>query len=152
MKYLKLFGDHNKRYKTIAIFGLPGSGKSYLANKIKKDHPDMNYTIYDDYEWMKGQHKLGKENQIVSDGFLMIDPDNRREEIIKMGEDKGVDVEFFYFENSPEKSLINTKKRWEKGEANDFQDPKSMERNIKQFSSRYDIPKGATALPVWTEK
>jgi GTPase SAR1 family protein len=152
MKWIKLFEDYRNKYKTIVIFGLPGSGKSYLSNEIKKDHPEMNYTIYDDYEWREGKAKFGKENQIVSDGILMMSPESSEKEIRRMGEDEGVDVEFLYFENDPVKSILNTKRRWESGETKDFQTPERMEKDIRSISGRYGVPIGITPLPIWTKK
>jgi GTPase SAR1 family protein len=150
MKWIKLFEDYQNKYKTIVIFGLPGSGKTSLANKIKKENSEMDYVIYDDYEWMKGESKFGKENQIISDGFLMNYPDRKKEDLIKMANDKGVEVEFLYFENDPQKSLANAKKRWEKGDATAFQGIESIERSIKDFSRSYNVPKDVNALPIWT--
>jgi hypothetical protein len=152
MKWIKLFEDYRNKYKTIVIFGLPGSGKSYLSKEIKKDHPEMNYTIYDDYEWREGKAKFGKENQIVSDGILMMSPESSEKEIRRMGEDEGVDVEFLYFENDPVKSILNTKRRWESGEAKDFQTPERTEKDIRSISGRYGVPIGITPLPIWTKK
>jgi hypothetical protein len=152
MKWIKLFEDYREEYKTIVIFGLPGSGKSYLADKIKKDHPEMDYTIYDDYEWREGKAKFGKENQIVSDGILMMSPESSEKDIIEMGEIEGVDVEFLYFENDPGKSILNTKRRWESGESKTFQTPERMEKDIRGISGRYVVPKGITPLPVWTKE
>ena len=155
MKHIKLFEDYSNKYKTIVILGLPGSGKSHLANKILKENPGRNYVIYDDNEWMGrntpggigGIDKIGTENQIVSDGTLV--EYFTEHSIRKMGEDKGADVEFIYFENDPEKALHNAKKRWESGEAKSYQDEKHMVHSIGSLSRSYVIPKDVTPLPIW---
>lgn len=149
MKHIRLFEDYNNKYKTIVILGLPGSGKSYLAKKILKDNPEMDYVIYDDYEWIYGKEKIGTENQIVSDGMLMISPKNNENIIREMAKDKGANVEFIYFENDPEKSLHNAKRRWESGEGKSHQEPKYMENSIREITNRYLIPKDVTPLPIW---
>jgi len=153
MKHIKLFEDYSNKYKTIVILGLPGSGKSHLANKILKENPDMNYVIYDDNEWRSranipgGMNKIGTENQIVSDGTLVEYFHEGR--IREMAEDKGAAVEFIYFENDPEKALHNAKKRWESGEAKPYQDEEHMVKSIGIISPRYVIPKDVTPLPIW---
>ena len=43
MKHIKLFEDYSNKYKTIVILGLPGSGKSHLANKILKENVDFAF-------------------------------------------------------------------------------------------------------------
>lgn len=52
MKHIKLFEAFDSK-KTIVIFGLPGSGKSHLAQKIMSENPESKYVIYDDFGYMK---------------------------------------------------------------------------------------------------
>lgn len=150
MKHIKLFEDYNNKYKTIVILGLPGSGKSHLANKILKENPDMNYVIYDDFEFRECIKKMGTENQISADGSLLERP-GEIARIKQTGESKGVDVEFMYFENDPEKSLHNAKRRWESGEGKSYQKTEDMERSMVYMSMDYSriLPKDVTPLPIW---
>jgi GTPase SAR1 family protein len=150
MKHIKLFEDYNDNYKTIVILGLPGSGKSHLANKILKENPDMNYVIYDDFEFRECIKKMGTENQILSDGSLLERP-MEIWRIKQTGESKGVDVEFMYFENDPEKALHNAKRRWESGEGKSYQKTEDMERSMEPMSMDYSriLPKDVTPLPIF---
>jgi hypothetical protein len=148
MRHIKLFEEYTSPKKTIIILGLPGSGKSHLAKKIQEENPDMDYKIYDDFQFMKASENFGKENQIISDGMLMVLglSDSTKKDI----KDSGSGLEIIYFENDPEKALSNIERR------NNFSDVLSHQKNISRgelnmMSGRYGsiIPPDAKVLPIW---
>ena len=146
MKHIKLFEEYSGKNKTIVILGLPGSGKSYLAKKIQRDNPEMNYYIYDDFESRKALANTGKENQIISDGMLMMMGADSTFEKVR---DSGAELEIIYFENDPDKAYSNTEKRKNSGESLDHQKRISY-NEIMNLSNSYSrkIPSGTKTIPI----
>ena len=149
VRRIKLFEEYTGKKKTIIILGLPGSGKSYLAKKIQEENPNMDYKIYDDYEFRKAAENFGIENQIISDAMIMFSglTDSRKKEI----EDAGAELEIIYFENDPEKAFSNVIRRNKSGESEQHQKLISK-LEVLDMSNRYKdtIPTDAKVIPIWT--
>ena len=152
MKHIRLYEDTPPQKTTLVIFGLPGSGKSKLAEEIQREEPEMQWQHYDDYQLRKAKDTMGKENQIISDGMVMLNPDPTREQLTQEAEQKGALIRFIYFENSPEQCKANIRKRAEDPHAKPHQKDNQAEKFLKQvdgLSSHYRIPKGEEPMKVW---
>lgn len=147
-KHIKIYDEYKEPKKTIVILGLPGSGKSMLSGEIISNNPEMNYIVYDDFSYSTAIKRIGLENQIISDGYLMTFPDNKRGEIEKKAEAAGAEVEFVYFENDPVSAIENVKKRWKTGKGHP---PDYLIPQIEQFSRVYKIPEGSKIISVWKD-
>jgi ABC-type dipeptide/oligopeptide/nickel transport system ATPase component len=148
MKHLRLFEEFGSK-KTIVIFGLPGSGKSHLAQKIMSENPEAQYVIYDDFGYRKALDKMGTENQIVSDGMLMIGGTSyNRTKFEEKALATGTDLEFIYFENDPKASIENIEARKSSDSVLSHQKHMSP-RDIHAYSSGYEIPSGTSTIRVW---
>lgn len=162
MKHLKTFNESlgdktpNTR-KVIVILGLPGGGKSTLAQKIRNEKEDEKFIIYDDMQMNDAINNIGKENIIISDGMLM---EQYTSSLSKGGEPHGLtkirelckklncELIIYAFENDIEKSLQYIYKRWEnytdeEKKKNSHQKPNNLEYYVKSFSKHYKIPKDA---------
>jgi len=135
-------------YESIIIMGLPGSGKSSLAKEIKSKAPEKNFVIYDDFESENALSQIGKENQIISDTMLTLNPpEGGLEDFEEVAEFKGVKLRVIYFENDPEAAQKNITARWESGQAQKHQRPGIL--NPFWMSKRYKIPSGVKTIPVF---
>ena len=128
--------------KPIVLFliGYPGSGKTYLANRIKDEDHQYDWIIVDDPRDKSILVPLIEnfEDIIVTDPHLC--NAKIRKEAIKFFTANDYQVEFWYFENNPEKCMVNLKHR------ND-------DRNIKTLKAfNYTIPKGTIPEKIWQPK
>jgi len=129
--------------------GLPGSGKTSKAQEIKSRNPGKKFVVYDDFESQKALNKMGKENQIISDTMLTLDPpEGGLDDFREIADYKGVDLNVLYFENDPEAAQKNIVRRWESGKAQKHQSPKLID-NVYWMSKRYRIPPGANKIPIY---
>jgi predicted kinase len=152
MKYLKLYEGTSNQKTTLVIFGLPGSGKSKLAEEIKRQEPEMDWQLYDDFSLRKAKETMGQENQIISDGMVMLNPESSRRELQQQAKLNGSLIRYIYFKNSPDQCIINAKLRARSPEVKSHQRidiDGSLLKQIKQLSIGYQIPKGETPIDVW---
>lgn len=125
--------------KVICIVGLPGSGKTYLANKIKSE--DNSFVIFDDISLHHKNDSLSlidaiknKRNVIIIDvNFCKKYVRDLAEIKIKSIDDKAF-IEWIYFENNPDKCKINIKYRSEV-----FGDNRNVISDIDYYSKNYQI-------------
>lgn len=64
------FGDFPAP-ETVVVLGLPGSGKSHLARRIRSMNPEKDFYIVEDGEYHLCRGMLGKNNLIVADGHMI---------------------------------------------------------------------------------
>lgn len=134
------------RYKITLIVGLPGSGKTTLANSMMT----LDSFLIDDpsREDMPFKNALesGKSHIIICDPLLTL---TCSEVVIKFlikkfGED--IDINWLYFDNDPVAA-------WNNHEARN----KKVYRDINKaffdhMSEKYIIPQGAEVIPVYKGK
>lgn len=127
----------------ILIVGLPGSGKTKLANEIKAINKD--YVIIDDPK----NFNIDIEKNIISNkNIILVDPNlcfekNRirlTELINKIN--KNMKIDWIFFENNPIKCLNNINSRI---------DNKDVKSFIKEFSKFYKIPENSNVFEIWQE-
>lgn len=136
--------------KFTIISGLPGSSKSFLANKLLEENP--NQVLLDDISrLLRVSHRGLKYYEVVAqfveyDSFILSDPafceEPFRFQVIKELEEifREVSFSFIYFENDPEQCLRNVALR---------DDGRKVEKYIKKLSQTYKIPEGIRPIPVW---
>jgi len=148
MKYLKKFNENVKSKRFIWIHGLPGSGKSTIANKIVMDNPDENYVLLDDVGSLnKVSDEIDKGSNIILnspyfDNYMMFDLDKKLRDILSNNLDYLVDE--IWFENNPNKCIENIKNR-----KNHKIAPEILFGEIQNFSINYKIPIGVKTIPVF---
>ena len=124
------------------IVGLPGRGKTTLANMINKDN-DNKYRIIDDPK------NLDQVLPYVNEDLIIVDPalcfQQNREDAIKKISDVNPNAKFdwIYFENDPESCLKNVDRR---NREEGYRKVDSFIRNLHPF---YKIPDGATTVKVY---
>lgn len=129
------------------IVGLPGSGKSHLAQKINSDNGGK-YRIIDDPRSFDQILPYVNEDLIITDPALCF-PQNRELAIQKISEaNPEAKFDWIYFENDPQTCLTNSELRNQelisKGKA-----PRKVDSFIKNLHQFYTIPEGSTVLSVW---
>ena len=150
MKHIRLFEEYSEKKKTIVILGLPGSGKTYLAKKIQRENPEISYSIYDDFQLNQALKNIGKENQIIADGAIIERP-VLINQIKRIADDSGTELDIIYFENDPDKAYANVERRKDSGEAKPYQRFITPE-DVRNYSYLYKgaLPKNAKTVPIWT--
>ncbi len=114
------------------IVGLPGSGKSYLANTMVQEDPTL--FLIDD---MIEEGDLQKAKTFIQNGQsgIITDPqlclDQVRSAAEKAIQSWGGSVQFIFFENNPKACLHNTLKRNDKRKVDGF---------IKWVTTQYNPP------------
>lgn len=131
----------------IFIVGLPGSGKSHLAQKINSDN-DGRYRIIDDPRSFDQILPHVHEDLIITDPALCF-PQNRELAVQKISEaNPRVKFDWIYFENDPETCLRNSELRnrelVRKGKS-----PRKVDSFIRNLHQFYTIPESSTVLSVW---
>lgn len=131
------------------IVGLPGSGKSHLAQKINQEN-DGKYKIIDDPRSFDQILPFVDQDLIITDPALCF-PQNRELAIKKITEvNPNVKFDWIYFENDPETCLRNSESRnqelIQKGKA-----PRKVDSFIRNLHQFYTIPEGSNVLKVWTK-
>jgi 8-oxo-dGTP pyrophosphatase MutT (NUDIX family) len=145
--YTKVEESVSNKSKFVWIHGLPGSGKTNLANEINKDG---NFVILDDImDISKINKELEEGNDIILvspyfDNYMGFSLDVKLKDVLN-GFD--YDVEEIWFKNDPEKCIDNLRSRSEHNIKSYLIIP---EVNI--FSSKYKIPSDVDPIEVWSKK
>ena len=128
------------------IIGLPGSGKTHLAHRLKKINEAFRpCVIYDDLK----KTELDALEEAVKQGkdVILVDPwlcyPSTREIACKRIEEWGATIDEIFFENDPEAALRNVRHR---------NDGRHVESFIKQTTKHYTIPDGTIKAKIWNPK
>ena len=130
------------------IVGLPGSGKTTLANKINRDNGGKYRVIDDPRDLDKQVLPYINEDLIISDPALCF-PQNR-EMATKFIQKHNTDakIDWIYFENDPEACLLNSEIR---NSANiiSLKPTRKVDSFIKNLHQFYTIPPGSNVVKVY---
>ena len=132
--------------KFVWIHGLPGSGKTYLANQMNKNN---DYTILDDIiDMSKVQAEMDKGNNIIlsSPYFEKYIGMSLESRLRKALEGSDYQLEEIWFENNPQNCIKNINNRVDHNIKANILAPEVME-----LAYRYRIPEGSKVIPVWTK-
>ena len=132
--------------KFVWIHGLPGSGKTYLANQMNKNN---DYTILDDIiDMSKVQAEMDKGNNIIlsSPYFEKYIGMSLESRLRKALEGSDYELEEIWFENNPQNCIKNINNRVDHNIKANILAPEVIE-----LSYRYRIPEGSKVIPVWTK-
>lgn len=130
------------------IVGLPGSGKTTLANAWLAQNP--NAVLLDDLsrDFMGGVEKFNEAKTrtvIITDPRMCGVPEDKIKEVINKHfiDDSDFRVfNFYYFANDPEACIINSRRSPKPGGTENF---------IRHWTKSYTIPEGAVVFPVYKE-
>ena len=142
---IKRFESFNTK-KFVWIHGLPGSGKTYLANQMNKNN---DYTILDDIiDMSKVQAEMDKGNNIIlsSPYFEKYIGMSLESRLRKALEGSDYELEEIWFENNPQNCIKNINNRVDHNIKANILAPEVME-----LAYRYRIPEGSKVIPVWTK-
>ena len=129
------------------IVGLPGSGKSHLAQQINCDNDDK-YKIIDDPRSFDQILPYVNQDLIITDPALCF-PQNRELAVQKISElNPDVKFDWIYFENDPETCLRNSQIRNQEL-INQGKSPRKVDSFIKNLHQFYTIPDGSNVISVW---
>jgi AAA15 family ATPase/GTPase len=121
------------------IVGLPGSGKTHLANSIQTTE-----TILDDFFSLDEIWASVSKNQdlIICDPKLCFQ--KNRDKLTELFTDvPGVELKFMFFENDPIKAQRNVDHRALYG------DVRKVSSFIKMATKVYNIPAGYEPMNIW---
>lgn len=132
--------------------GLPGSGKTFTAERDKEFLDRLGYTTHllDDVSLNGGKEKLMELLKQPLEVILITDPhlckQSAQEDLRKLLEQYQVQTQdWWYFENDRHKAYENCKLR------NNSKKDIAL-ACIKEFSRNYFIPPGTKTLPIWQKE
>ncbi len=128
--------------EVLFIVGLPGSGKTHLANRINRDN-NNRYTIVDDPTNFNTQIvPLLNDGRdiIITDPHLCVDKNRESAKNKVHSINDKYKIEWIFFENDPIKCLRNIEHR---------SDGRKVKNYINQLSKSYIIPDNSTIIEIW---
>lgn len=129
------------------IVGLPGSGKTYLANKINMDNNNKYHIIDDPKNFDTDIKPFLNQDVIITDPNLCFEND-RIKAINKIKRfNEQVKIDWIFFENDPKSCLINSELR--NRNSTEF---RKVDLFIKNFSRFYTIPENSNIVEVYKRK
>ncbi len=140
------FDEYNHN-ELVWIHGLPGSGKTSLANEINKNN---EYVILDDvFKISVVEEELKKEKNIILsspyfENYIGLSLDKQLKTLL---ENYDYHIEEIWFENNPKQCIENLRNRTEHGLKSN-----SIIPEIDYYSMNYKIPSSVKTFPVWSKK
>ena len=130
-----------KMKNVIFIVGLPGSGKTHLANRINRDNNGIFHIINDPTNFEKDIKPYLGNNLIITDPHLIFkkNRDLAESKISKLLPETKID--WFFFENNPKQCLINSRNRGKK-----------VSSFITNFYKYYHIPEKSNLVSVYSNR
>jgi len=130
------------------IVGLPGSGKTRLAQQINKDN-NYEYKIIDDPKDFDIDVKpYLNRNIIITDPNLCFENNRQKATSLINHESPDSSIEWIFFENDPESCLLNAEVR-NRANSISFKPAKKVDSFIKNLSKHYTIPESANIVSVY---
>lgn len=133
--------------KITVLVGLPGSGKSYLANQLIEDREDVIFlddiSILGIDELKKTIEVHGWADIIISDVFLCREKERSIAERWFKKNASNYEVEWIYFENAANKCYANVQRRNANG------DCRKVGELIRDLAKEYVIPEGVEVKAVF---
>ena len=131
----------------IFIVGLPCSGKSTLGKKLLKETKksifidDPSVDSLDNIIFHLQNPDL--ETIIIADVSLCFLNLRRKAKEIVLNNCESTSITWIYFENSPEKCIVNYIHR------KYFGDDRAVANAIMMYTKEYDVPEFATIYSIW---
>lgn len=136
--------------KLIAVAGLPGSGKSfYLKEKKRCGYRAISEICQDKWrDWPTLRDCLNSGVDCITDSadFTALQRRKDLEALIKRDCTADIDVVWHFFENNPTACLTNALRDCILKPEREFQ---NRIKNLFNMARQYEIPAGATILPVY---
>lgn len=132
--------------KLIIIVGLPGSGKSRLGNQIIEK---IGGIFIDDVDKAGGLTKIieasaqAPTNIVLSDPHLCTKENQVNARRFFESELQNYKAQWLFFENNPQKCIINIEHRMKLGDA------REVHKVVKLWSPQYYIPPDIPRLIIW---
>jgi hypothetical protein len=144
--------------KLVVVVGMPGSGKSHYIKEQESHFPGVCAEDYmvnsheNSARFSDSQHyaclvcalREGKDSLIADIEYCDTWRRVEVEEVIRR-DVPGVVIEWRFFENNPAMCEVNAESRARPNVAEE-------KRKIWDLSRKYQIPPGATTIPVWTRQ
>lgn len=128
--------------KIVMIVGLPGSGKTHLGDKMRIPFFD-DFSLIGKEDFLKAIGNFNIPKIAVADVFLCREKDRIAAEKWLKETFPDVELEWIFFENSPEKCYKNVERRIKEG------DGRKVQGLIKILSECYSIPDGVETIKVY---
>lgn len=134
------------KLKITVLVGLPGSGKTYLGNSLQNE----NRIYIDDIrkDTLGSLRKLVEKQKfpdiIISDVWLCEEKERNKCKAWLSWHAPDYEIEWIFFENSPDKCLENVKRRNANG------DCRKVEGLIRQLTKEYVIPEGVEIKQIYS--
>lgn len=137
--------------KLIAVAGLPGSSKSYYLKEQSKQfgYKAVSEVTQDNWRsWPKLRVFLNMGFDCITDSadFTVLQRRKDLEALIKRDCTADIDVVWHFFENNPAACLTNALRDCILKPEREFQ---NRIKNLFNMARQYEIPEGATVLPVY---
>lgn len=119
----------------VCVVGMPGSGKTHYANS----QSNATTFIVDDIRDINELPENGVYERIfITDPFFCITSTREKADIYLSG--KYDSVEWVFFENNPERCILNVRYR---------NDGRLVDRFIQYLTHKYEIPNGVVPMTIW---